>query len=127
MPAWDSASCGPRNRYGALVIVEKDGIAEILVEVGVGALHDVAIASRLPASRAPPTAQSASQKETDHERSCRPRPNDARRPRMDHRLAAARNALVTGARRTVHYLVCDRHNRELREARRYLRWTAPKP
>jgi hypothetical protein len=34
---------------------------------------------------------------------------------------------VTGARCTVHYLVCDRHNRELGEARRYLRWTALKP
>jgi predicted ATP-dependent endonuclease of OLD family len=43
MPEWSSDTCGPRNRYGALVIVEKDGIADLLIMAGVGTRHDVAI------------------------------------------------------------------------------------
>jgi hypothetical protein len=43
MPEWSSETCGPRNRYGALVIVEKERIGDLLAEVGVGARHDIAI------------------------------------------------------------------------------------
>ena len=43
MPEWSSDTCGPRSRYGALVIVEKEGIGDLLIEVGVGARYDVAI------------------------------------------------------------------------------------
>jgi hypothetical protein len=43
MPMWAPYTCGPHNRYGALIIVEKDGIAELLIEAGVGERFDVAI------------------------------------------------------------------------------------
>jgi hypothetical protein len=43
MPGWFPDTIGPHNRYGGLVIVEKDGIAELLILAGVGERFDVAI------------------------------------------------------------------------------------
>ena len=43
MPEWGAGTVGPRNRYGGLVVVEKDGIADLLIIAGVGARRDVAI------------------------------------------------------------------------------------
>jgi hypothetical protein len=40
---WEPDTCGPYNRYSALVIVEKEGIAGLLLEVELGELRDIAI------------------------------------------------------------------------------------
>ena len=43
MPAWQVETHGPHHRYGAVVIVEKGGIADVLRQAGVDDRHDVAI------------------------------------------------------------------------------------
>jgi predicted ATP-dependent endonuclease of OLD family len=43
MPEWEPDTKGPKNRFSAVVIVEKEGIAELLIRVGVGRKFDVAI------------------------------------------------------------------------------------
>jgi hypothetical protein len=40
---WSAPTAGPRNRFGAVVIVEKEGIADLLLMTGVGERHDVAM------------------------------------------------------------------------------------
>ena len=42
-PDWDPETRGARNRYSGLVVVEKDGIADLLIIAGVGERFDVAI------------------------------------------------------------------------------------
>ena len=42
-PDWDAKTRGARNRYSGLVVVEKEGIADLLAIAGVGERHDVAI------------------------------------------------------------------------------------
>jgi hypothetical protein len=41
--AWDPGTNGPYHRYSALIIVEKEGLADILAMVGIGRKYDVAI------------------------------------------------------------------------------------
>jgi hypothetical protein len=43
MPEWSPDTVGPRNRYGGLLIIEKEGIADLLTMAGVGERFDVAI------------------------------------------------------------------------------------
>jgi hypothetical protein len=43
MPEWEPDTKGPKNRFSAVVIVEKEGIAELLIRVGLGKKFDVAI------------------------------------------------------------------------------------
>ena len=43
MPDWSPDTIGPHNRYGGLVIVEKNGVADLLIMAGVGERFDVAI------------------------------------------------------------------------------------
>jgi hypothetical protein len=43
MPRWSPRTYGPCNRYSGLIVIEKDGIAELLVAAGVGERSDGAI------------------------------------------------------------------------------------
>ena len=43
MPDWEVETHGPHHRYGAVVAVEKGGIADVLRQVGIDAKHDVAV------------------------------------------------------------------------------------
>jgi hypothetical protein len=40
---WDPDTCGPANRYSALIVAEKEGIADLLHSSGLGERYDVAI------------------------------------------------------------------------------------
>ena len=42
-PSWEAETRGARNRYSGLVVVEKEGIADLLAIAGVGERYDVAI------------------------------------------------------------------------------------
>jgi Topoisomerase 6 subunit A/Spo11, Toprim domain len=43
MPDWSPDTVGPQNRFGGLLVVEKDGIADLLILAGVGERFDLAI------------------------------------------------------------------------------------
>jgi Topoisomerase 6 subunit A/Spo11, Toprim domain len=43
LPPWAADTAGPHNRFGAVIVVEKEGIADLLIEDGVGDRFDVAI------------------------------------------------------------------------------------
>jgi hypothetical protein len=43
LPPWTADTAGPHNRFGAVIVVEKEGIADLLIEDGVGDRFDVAI------------------------------------------------------------------------------------
>jgi hypothetical protein len=53
MPDWSPDTVGPHNRFGGLLVVEKDGIADLLIIAGVGERFDLARSSgtRARASR----------------------------------------------------------------------------
>lgn len=40
---WSPKTIGPHNRFGAILGIEKEGFADLLIEVGVGRKYDVAI------------------------------------------------------------------------------------
>jgi DNA topoisomerase VI subunit B len=40
---WSPKTCGPHNRFAGILTIEKEGFADLLVEIGIGRKYDVAI------------------------------------------------------------------------------------
>jgi hypothetical protein len=43
MPEWEVETHGPHHRYGAVLIVEKGGIADVVRQMGLDVRHDIAV------------------------------------------------------------------------------------
>lgn len=40
---WKPNTCGPHNRFSAVVVIEKEGFADLLIDIGLGGKWDIAI------------------------------------------------------------------------------------
>jgi DNA topoisomerase VI subunit B len=43
MGPWSPETCGPHNRFGGVLVIEKEGFADLLIEIGLGRKYDLAI------------------------------------------------------------------------------------